>query len=155
MIRWHAVSLCSRNGILTCSPRRVCGNLLESACGGNAYRSCYTTVIVAYRRLKIACSSAVFLGKIVATGSDSRRLDQLPLACIIDGASAIDRGTIHGVGPLNGSIARRNSGIVGTKSQAWSLGRGVFILRRRSYDKVGHRCVTDVDDILVLGYQVI
>lgn len=150
------LSACAHEDVIQpCPPCRICGNLLESACGGDAYRSCHTTVIVAYRRLKVACSNAVFLGKIVATGSDSRRLDQLPLACIIDGASAIDRGTIHGVGPMSGSIARRSSGIVGTKRQAWSRGRSLFISRRCSYHEIGHRCVTDVDDILVLGYQVI
>lgn len=155
MIRWHAVSLCPRDVVQPCSPRRAHGNLLKSACGGDAYRSSHTTVIVAYRRLKVACSDAVFLGKIVATGSDSRRLDQLPLACIIGGACAINRGTIHRVGSMVGGIARRNSGIVGTKRQGWSLGRSVFIPRRRSYHEVGHRCITDVDDVLVLGYKVI
>ena len=104
------------------SPCCVWGDLFESACRGDAYWSCEAAVIVAYRCLKVACSDAVCLGKIVANGSVIRSLDKLPLACIIDGISAIDRGTVHRVGPMNsrvhrerpmnGSVARRNGCIV-------------------------------------------
>ena len=94
-----------------------------------------------------------------------RRLDQLPLAYIIDGARAIDggivhrigplNGRVHRVGPMNGSVARRNGCVVRPKSQRWSWGKGIFIPRRRSDYEIRHRCITHVYNILVLGYQVV
>ena len=64
-------------------------------------------------------------------------------------------GSVLRVGPMNCSVTRRNGCIVRTKSQPWSWGRGIFILRGRSDYEVRHRRVTHVYNILVLRYQIV